>query len=145
VASLRRPDQPSEELTHAGGVVVRDQHGDFVTLLVRGSRKPHDWVIPKGHIEHGEAPAETARREVKEEAGVDATPEGYLGEFVFTREGGESIYVGWYLMRFNCSVRAQEDREICWCTFPAARQLMRFDDMREILEAAEQKAHIDSR
>jgi 8-oxo-dGTP pyrophosphatase MutT (NUDIX family) len=77
---------------------------------------------------------------VKEEAGVDATPEDYLGEFTFTREGGESVCVGWYLMRFNRSVAADEDREIRWCTFPAARELMRFDDMREILEAAEQKA-----
>jgi 8-oxo-dGTP pyrophosphatase MutT (NUDIX family) len=108
-----------------------------MTLLVRGSRKPHDWVIPKGHIEPGEAPAETAQREVKEEAGVDATPEGYLGEFAFTREDGESVHVGWYLMRFKRSVAAHEDREIRWCTFPAAQQLVRFDDMREILEAAE--------
>jgi 8-oxo-dGTP pyrophosphatase MutT (NUDIX family) len=111
-----------------------------MTLLVRGSRKPHDWVIPKGHIESGEAPAETAQREVKEEAGVDATPEDYLGECAFTRDGGESVRVGWYLMRFNCSVPADEGREIRWCTFPAARDLMRFDDMREILEAAERKA-----
>ena len=140
MTSLRRLNKPSEALTHAGGVVVRVQHGDVMTLLVRGSRKPHDWVIPKGHIELGEAPAETAQREVKEEAGVEATPEGYLGEFGFIREGGESVHVGWYLMRFKCSVPAQEDREILWCTFPAARQLMRFDDMRELLEAAEQQA-----
>jgi 8-oxo-dGTP pyrophosphatase MutT (NUDIX family) len=140
VAGFRTADKPSEALTHAGGVVVRDQHGGVTTLLVRGSRKPHDWVIPKGHIEIGEAPAETAQREVKEEAGVDATPDGYLGEFTFTREDGESVYVGWYLMRFKRFVAADEDREIRWCTFPAARELMRFDDMREILEAAEQKA-----
>ena len=140
MASFRTPDKPSAALTHAGGVVVRVRHGDVMTLLVRGSRQPHDWVIPKGRIELGEAPAQTAQREVKEEAGVDATPEDYLGEFGFTRDDGEAIDVGWYLMRFKRSVAAHEDREIRWCTFPAARQLMRFDDMREILEAAEQKA-----
>jgi 8-oxo-dGTP pyrophosphatase MutT (NUDIX family) len=140
VTSFRAADKPSDALTHAGGVVVLDRHGDLMTVLVRGSRKPHDWVIPKGHIELGELPAETAQREVKEETGVVATPEGYLGEFTFTREDGESVHVGWYLMRFKRSVAADEDREIRWCTFPAARALMRFEDMREILEAAEQKA-----
>ena len=76
-------------LTHAGGVVVRDQQGDGLTLLVRGTRTPHAWVIPKGHIEPGEAPAETAQREVQEETGVDATAGGYIGNFTFTRADGE--------------------------------------------------------
>ena len=137
---FRTDEKPSEDLTHAGGVVVRKEDGDVMTLLVRGSRKPHEWVVPKGRIERGEAPAETAQREVEEEAGVDATSEDYLGEFDFTREDGEWVYVGWYLMRFTRTVPAHEDREICWCTFAEARQLVRYDPMREILEAAEQKA-----
>ncbi len=138
--SANTPDKPSEALPHAGGVVVRDQQGDVMTLLVRGSRTPHPWVIPKGHIEPGETPAETAQREVKEEAGVDATAGGYLGEFTFTMADGELVRVGWYLLRFNRAVAADEDREIRWCTFPAARALVPFDNMREILEAAEEKA-----
>jgi 8-oxo-dGTP pyrophosphatase MutT (NUDIX family) len=32
----------------------------------------HKWVLPKGMIEAGETPEETAVREVKEEMGVEA-------------------------------------------------------------------------
>ena len=138
--SAQPSDTPSEALTHAGGVVVREHQGDIMTLLVRGTRKPHAWVIPKGHIKPGEAPAETAQREVKEEAGVDATAVSYLGDFTFTRADGDVVSVGWYLLRFNRTVTADEHREIRWCTFPEAAELVRFDNMRDILEAAEQRA-----
>jgi 8-oxo-dGTP pyrophosphatase MutT (NUDIX family) len=139
VANVKTHRKPPDQLTHAGGVVVRDERGKVMTLLVRGSRKPHDWVVPKGRIERGEAPDETAQREVEEEAGVHATSGDYLGDFDFTREDGEWVHVGWYLMRFAREVPALEDREIRWCTFAEARQLVRFDQMREILGAAEQK------
>jgi 8-oxo-dGTP pyrophosphatase MutT (NUDIX family) len=140
VGNAKTQPEPPEALTHAGGVVVRDEDGKVTTLLVRGSREPHDWVVPKGRIERGEAPDETAQREIEEEAGVHATPGHYLGDFDFTRGDGEWVHVGWYLMRFAREVPAQEDREIRWCTFAEARQLVRFDAMREILGAAEQKA-----
>lgn len=38
------------------------------------------WQLPKGWIEEGETPETTAVREVREEAGVDATVIGPLGE-----------------------------------------------------------------
>jgi 8-oxo-dGTP pyrophosphatase MutT (NUDIX family) len=48
----------------AGGVVV---HNGKVLLLDRPSRG--EVRLPKGHIEEGESPAETALREVREETG----------------------------------------------------------------------------
>ena len=49
----------------AGGVVVRPE-GE-VLLLERPSRG--EVRLPKGHIDPGETPLETARREIAEEAG----------------------------------------------------------------------------
>jgi ADP-ribose pyrophosphatase YjhB (NUDIX family) len=42
-------------------------------LLVQRSAGPYAgcWTLPGGHIEFGESPAEAARRELKEETGLD--------------------------------------------------------------------------
>jgi 8-oxo-dGTP pyrophosphatase MutT (NUDIX family) len=128
---------PPDTLTHAGGIVHRRQDGDVVVLLVRASREPHDWVLPKGHIEADETPAQTAQREVREEAGVDASPTDYLGALAFERPGGERVRVGLFLMRFVGDVPAEEDREVRWCSFREAADLVGFDSTREMLDAAE--------
>src|SRR4029078_4715573 len=101
-----------EDLTHAGGVVVRSDRGDTQVLLAGARRPPHDWVLPKGHIESGETPAHAARREVQEEAGIDADGERYGGEYGFTAPDGKAVRVAWFLMRFVRTVPPQENREI---------------------------------
>lgn len=42
--------------------------GGFQVLLIRSSAGR--WLIPKGHLEHGESPIQAAAREAWEEAGV---------------------------------------------------------------------------
>jgi 8-oxo-dGTP pyrophosphatase MutT (NUDIX family) len=129
-------DTPAD-LTHAGGVVHRDENGDTVMLVVRARRAPYYWVLPKGHIEADETPDQCARREVQEEAGVDAIPTHYLGESRHVPLIGRSVHAGWFLMRFVGNVPAHENREIRWCTFPEARELVTFEGMGDILKAAE--------
>jgi len=41
------------------------------------------WMLPKGHPEPGETPAEAARREVREETGIDAEVERPLGDVTY--------------------------------------------------------------
>ena len=65
--------------TSAGGVVYRKTGSKIEFLIVQHSGH-HRWVLPKGWIEKGEKKEETAVREVKEEAGVEAEIKDYLGE-----------------------------------------------------------------
>lgn len=51
----------------AGVLLLRDERGEFVLLGLMGRNA---WDLPKGGIEDGEEPFETAKRELKEEAGV---------------------------------------------------------------------------
>lgn len=122
------------DLTHAGGVVVR-QRDTLELLIVRARPKPHDWVLPKGHIDPGETPEQCARREVQEEAGVDADTGVMLG--VDRYVGGRGpVVVAFFLMRYVADVRALEDRETRWVTFDEAANYVRFDFLRDVISEA---------
>ena len=73
-ASLDTQELPVVREYSAGGLVFDDQ--GRVAIIARHSRSGHlEWCLPKGHIEKGETPQETAVREVHEETGI-------LGEVV---------------------------------------------------------------
>ena len=119
-------------LTHAGGVVLRDGR----VLLVRAKPAPYGWVLPKGHIEKGETPAETAAREVREEAGVEATAGTEVGVLEFESPKNGRVRSVYFLMRYVRDVPAEDDREIRWCGIEEALALVGFEDIRRLILAA---------
>src|SRR5579862_5643874 len=53
----------------AGGIVFRkNKAGELEILLIADSKTR--WTIPKGHVEEGETPRQTAEREIQEETGL---------------------------------------------------------------------------
>jgi 8-oxo-dGTP diphosphatase len=48
-------------------------------LLARRANPPHLWTLPGGRVEPGEAAADAARRELREETGVEAEILGFAG------------------------------------------------------------------
>ena len=73
-ASLDAQELPVVREYSAGGLVFDDR--GRVAIIARHSRSGHlEWCLPKGHIEKGETPQQTAVREVHEETGI-------LGEII---------------------------------------------------------------
>ena len=84
---LRRVDE-----TSAGGLVVADDGvtGPRAALIGRTDRRGRLlWSLPKGHIEEGETPEDTAVREVAEETGIIGEVVAPLGiiDFWFVADG----------------------------------------------------------
>ena len=122
--------------THAGGVVWRGGRRDPEILLVTAQAAPYDWVLPKGHLEAGERPHECARREVREEAGVDAEPIAFAGADAFTTPAGKRVHAAFFVLKLVQTVPAGEARQIRWCSLREALELLRFDGARRIIRAA---------
>lgn len=51
--------------------VIIEIEGDVV--LIERANEPKGWALPGGFIDYGEAPADAARREVREETGLEVT------------------------------------------------------------------------
>lgn len=75
----------------AGGVVWRrTERGTIEILLIQDAKDR--WTIPKGHIEEGETPKETAEREIMEETGLkQMTMQGFLGKINFRYRRQQSL------------------------------------------------------
>lgn len=87
----------------AGGVLLRRIRGRAHLAAIRPQGKPEGtWVLPKGNIDPGESPAETAVREVLEETGVRGRIVEKLGDvkYTYTRRGGVRVFkiVSFYLL-----------------------------------------------
>ncbi len=74
----------------AGIVIVRKEEEEWKYLFLRAFR---NWDFPKGLVERGEDPLETAQREVEEEAGITDLKFSWSYEFKETEpySGGKKI------------------------------------------------------
>ena len=76
----------------AGGIIFRrsKKNNQIEFLLIQDAK--NRWTIPKGHIEAGEAPRETAEREVREETGLkEMKVMNWLGKIHFRYRRTDSL------------------------------------------------------
>ena len=80
----RRPviDEVVRETTSGGIVFRKDAKGATQILLMQDAK--NRWTIPKGHVEPGEEPKQTAEREIREETGLqEMKVHSWLGKVNF--------------------------------------------------------------
>ena len=131
----------------AGGVLVRLVRGRPMVAAIRPQGRPAGvWALPKGLVDRGESPAETAVREVLEETGVGGRLVEKLGDvkYVYSR-GGERIFkiVSFYLLRAGRGrIGELEERmrievaEARWLPLEEAPRLLAYRGEREMAARA---------
>lgn len=129
------------EATSCGGVVI--YRGKILTLYKSYKNKYEGWVLPKGTVEEGETYQQTALREVKEEAGIDAAIVKYIGKSQYSFTVPEDVVekeVHWYLMTADSYYSKPQREEYFvdsgYYKFHEAYHLLKFTNERQILEMA---------
>jgi 8-oxo-dGTP pyrophosphatase MutT (NUDIX family) len=123
--------------------------GRYWVAAVQPRREHHArqiWALPKGNIDAGEKPEETALREVAEEAGIQARSLGKLGDvrYVYTW-AGERIFkvVSFYLLRYSSGrlgdiplEHAHEVADARWFPLAEAPSLLAYGGERDMARKA---------
>jgi 8-oxo-dGTP pyrophosphatase MutT (NUDIX family) len=129
-------------------VLVRRIKGRPMVAAIRPEGKPEGtWALPKGNLDPGETPAETAVREVLEETGVHGRLVEKLGDvkYTYTRRDGTRVFkiVSFYLLqagRGRLGAIADEMRievaDARWLPLEDAPRLLAYGGEREMAAKA---------
>jgi len=134
----------------AGVVLVRRMRGRTWFAALRPRGKPEGtWVLPKGLIDPGETPAETALREGHEETGVHGRLVWKLGDvrYVYTWRGERVFKIVSFYLATAVSGRIGDippgmEREVAdvrWLPLVDARGLLAYRGERDIARKALEK------
>lgn len=79
-------------------------------LLVREEAEPYNksWVIPQGYLKSNESLEDAARREVREELGVDLEMLNFVGLFEDFKQEGERV-LHYVIACFLASMRSSDE------------------------------------
>jgi 8-oxo-dGTP pyrophosphatase MutT (NUDIX family) len=135
----------------AGAVVLRHMKDQWWLAVIEPGRegepedRKHVVALPKGNIDAGEKPVETAVREVREETGLHARPIIKLADikYVYTRAwaGKEKVFkiVSFFLMKYQSGhigdikeSMKHEVRRAYWMLLDQAAKQLSYSGEREM-------------
>jgi len=124
----------------AGGVVVRRFRGRPFVAVVRV--RDEVLALPKGHPGGKESAADAARREVREETGLETELVEKLGDirYWYARDGQRVMkIVSFFLFRYLSGSVADHDHEVeaaGWIPLQEAPERLAYQGEREMADAA---------
>ena len=123
-------------------MVVRDGQVIVIVPTRRAADGRRVLALPKGHVDPGETAEQAAAREVREEAGVDTTLVGRLGEvrYWYQRDGQKiAKLVTFFLFEYAGGDVADHDAEVeeaRWVPLEEAVATLTYRGDREMVERA---------
>ncbi|HZW03292.1 MAG TPA: NUDIX domain-containing protein [Anaerolineaceae bacterium] len=135
----------TETQVSAGGVAYRPVEDRFEVILISVGIEPR-WQLPKGMVERDEPVEAAARREVREEAGVETelvAPLDTIEYWYFANRRGERVrfhkFVHFYLMRYRSGQVTDHDHEVHearWFDIDEAIHQLAFENERQLVAKA---------
>lgn len=142
------PRLPIRNQVSSGGVVFRQAAPgpEVVVIMPRGTDR---WQLPKGIVDPGESPEVTAVREVREEAGVNATLVGPIAKIEYwyvgdDRDGVRVRFhkvVHFFLLAFTAGDVADHDHEVAearWLPLDQAIEQLAFRNEKAVVQKAKE-------
>ena len=129
------------EQNSAGFILFKDDGNRKYLLLKHGIDY---WNFPKGKLESGESDLEAAKRELKEETGINNIKiidgfEDTFGYSFLVKEGLIKKVVKMFLAKYlNGSINlSHEHEEYKWLAFKDALNILKFNNIRNSLKVAD--------
>lgn len=128
------PSVATERASPARGVSICVFRGDEIVLVQRGKQPGHGrWAPIGGHVEAGESDVDAARRETREETGLEVDLVGVVGEReIFDGEGRLAITLTVFAARWIGGEPIAGDDAMA-AVFVAIGDIERYDLMPGVL------------
>lgn len=119
-----------------GAIVFRKFHGNTELLLIKHANGGH-WSFPKGHVEGIETEIETAKREVKEETGIDIIVDDSFRETVSYSPKKDTMKDVVYFLaiakNYNVIPQPEEIAQIKWIEISRVHTILSYDNDRQLV------------
>ena len=127
-----------DPIPQAAAIPYRMKKGSPEFCLITSINNGH-WGFPKGIVDPGETPVDTALKESNEEAGLSGEIMGKpLGRFVY-QKWGTSLDVTVFLMKVSTDDDEWDEMELrkrVWCGEDETRKKLYRGEYQELLNAA---------